>query len=208
MSKYVKNLITDDVRQRLSGVNDALLVNLVGMKANSAHRLRSELRKKNIHIMVVKNGLAARAVSDTPLAPMLEGLTGTAAVCWGAEDIVSLSKEIMKLLKDPQYAPFAARGAVLDGQALPAEKIEEISKWPSRPEQLSILVGQILSPGATLNGQLIAVGGALASQIEKKAEGAEGDAADAGSAEAAVAEAAPAEASASSEAPPAAEASS
>jgi hypothetical protein len=40
-------------------------------------------------------------------------------------------------------------------------------------EQLSLLSGQILAPGAKLASQLIGPGGALASQIEKKAE--EGD---------------------------------
>ena len=35
------------------------------------------------------------------------------------------------------------------------------------------LVGQILSVGSRLNGQLIAVGGALASQISEKAKGGE-----------------------------------
>ena len=43
-----------------------------------------------------------------------------------------------------------------------------MSKWPSRAEQLSLLVGQILSPGANLVSQLTSAGGALASQIEQR----------------------------------------
>jgi large subunit ribosomal protein L10 len=42
------------------------------------------------------------------------------------------------------------------------------SKWPTREEQISILVGQILSPGANLAGALLGPGGKLASQIETK----------------------------------------
>ena len=42
-----------------------------------------------------------------------------------------------------------------------------------RQEQLSLLVGQILSPGATLSAQLLSAGGKLASQIKKKSEEAE-----------------------------------
>ena len=57
-------------------------------------------------------------------------------------------------------------------------------------EQLSLLVGQILSPGADLVSQLTSMGGALASQIEQKGEGAEEDAP--GAAPEASAEAAPA----------------
>jgi large subunit ribosomal protein L10 len=173
MSKYVKNLIADDLRQRLQNVHDALLVNMVGLNANADTRLRAELRSKNIHVMVIKNSMAARATEGTSLAPLFEGLGGTAAICWGAEDIVSLAKAITKLARDDKNAPFTTRAGVMDGERLDATQVELVSKWPSRTEQLSILMGQILSPGAMLASQLNSVGGALASQIEQKAEGSE-----------------------------------
>jgi large subunit ribosomal protein L10 len=170
MSKYVKNLISDHLAGRLEGVNDALLVNIIGLEANANNRLRTELDEKNIQVMVIKNSLAARATAGTPLAPMFEGLTGTAAVCWGGEDIVSLAKEVARLSSEDDYAPFAPRGGVMDGESLTAEQVTEISKWPSRTEQLSILVGQILSPGANLASQLTGPASTLAGQIEQKAE--------------------------------------
>ena len=77
MSKYVKNLITENLRQRLKNVNDALLVNMVGLTANANNRLRGELAGKNVNVIVVKNSLAARATTGTPLEPMFQGLTGT-----------------------------------------------------------------------------------------------------------------------------------
>jgi large subunit ribosomal protein L10 len=175
MSKYVKNLIAEHLREQLRSVHDALLVNMIGLDVNTNTRLRAELRSKNIKVLVVKNSLAARATEGTPLAPLFAGLGGTAAVCWGSEDIVSLAKEITKLVKGDKYAPFAARGGVMDGEPLTAPQVEQVSKWPSRTEQLSILLGQILSPGAMLVSQLNSVGGALASQIEQKGEGAESD---------------------------------
>jgi large subunit ribosomal protein L10 len=175
MSKYVKSLIANELQQRLKDVNEALLVNMVGLSANTNTRLRAELRSKNIHVVVIKNSLGARATEGTPLASMFEGLTGTSAICWGAEDIVSLAKEITKIAKDDKNAPFATRGGVLDGERLTAEQVEKVSKWPSRLEQLSILSGQILSPAATLSSQLTSVGGALASQISQKAEGADAE---------------------------------
>jgi large subunit ribosomal protein L10 len=175
MSKYVKNLITDHLRNRLQGVHDALLVNVVGLSATTTNRLRAELQNKNIHVLVVKNSLAARATAGTPLAAMFEGLTGTAAVCWGGEDIVTLAKEVSRLAGDEKFAPFLPRGGVLEGQRLDQRQVAEVSKWPSRTEQLSLLIGQILSPGANLVSQLNSAGGALASQIEQKAEGDEGD---------------------------------
>ena len=170
MSKYVKNLMMDHISSCLDGVNDALLVNMIGLNANADNQLRAELDAKDIQVLVVKNSMAARATADTPLGPMFEGVNGTSAVCWGAEDIVSLAKEVVALAENPAYKAFEARGGVLDGEQLSADDVKAVSKWPSRQEQLSLLVGQILGPGSQLSGQLIGPGGALASQIEQKSE--------------------------------------
>jgi ribosomal protein L10 len=170
MSKYVKNLISGHLRETLEGVRDLVVVNVVGMEAKAATRLRAELRGKNIRLMAIKNSLAARAAQGTALEPAFENLTGPAAVCWGAEDIVSLTKEITRLAKDAKFAPFEARGGVMDGEKLTAEQVTEISQWPSREEQLSLLMGQILSVGSTLSSQLLGPGGQLASQIQTKSE--------------------------------------
>lgn len=170
MSKYVKNLISDHFRETLEGVHDLVVVNVVGMEANAATRLRAELRDKNIHLMAIKNSLAARAAQGTPVEPAFQELAGPAAVCWGAEDIVSLTKEITRLAKDAKFAPFEARGGVMEGEKLTAEQVAEISKWPSREEQLSLLMGQVLSVGSSLSSQLLGPGGLLAGQIQTKIE--------------------------------------
>ena len=173
MSKYVKNLVVREIAQRLASVDDALLVNVIGLDANQTVTLRRELREKNIHLMVVKNGMARRATEGTPLAPAFQDAEGTLAVIWGGEDFISLVKEVTRLDKSTHYEHFQARGGVMDGERLSPERVREIAKWPNRLEQLSILSGQILSPGARLVSQIIGPGGALASQIEKKAEGEE-----------------------------------
>lgn len=173
MSKLVKDLITDHVRDRLSGASDLLLLNVSGLDANLNYELRKELRSKNIQLMMVKNRLARRATEGTAVAPAFEGISGSTAVVWGGEDIISLSKEVARLVKEKKYAKLESRGGVMDGAKLSPDQVEEVSKWPSRAEQLSLLVGQILSPGASLVSQLGAAGGALASQIKQKGEGAE-----------------------------------
>jgi ribosomal protein L10 len=188
MSKYVKNLIADNLRNRLLGVDSAILVNVVGLKANLNTRLRSELRSKNIHVLVVKNSLARRAVADTALAPMFEDVSGSTAICWGADDIVSLAKEVRRLVDSKTFDPFVPRGGVMDGARLTADQVAEVSKWPSREEQLSILVGQILGPGGRIAGQLNGPGGSLVSQLKEKAKGGEEEEPAAAAAEGAAAE--------------------
>ena len=175
MSKFVKDLLTKDVSNRLEGVQDCLLANVIGMDANSTVALRKRLREKDIQLLVVKNSLARRATEGTALAPAFEGLSGTAAVLWGAEDFVSLVKEVVELDKADEFDKFEARGGCMDGESLSAEKVAEISKWPNRAEQLSMLVGQILGPGSQLSAQLKGPGSKLASQVKQIIEDKDGE---------------------------------
>ena len=170
MSKYVKDLISKELSKRFEGVNDALVVNVVGMDANTTTALRKQLRDQNVHLTVVKNSLARRAAEGTPLAPAFQGIEGSSAVVWGSEDLISLAKIVTKVSKDAKFKEFEAKGGVMDGAPLSASDVEAVSKWPSREEQLSILVGQILSPGAQLASQLLGPGGLLASQIKQKGD--------------------------------------
>jgi ribosomal protein L10 len=176
MSKYVKGLLAKDISNRLEGVTDCVLANVIGLDANTNVALRKRLREKEIRLLVVKNSLASRATEGTALAPAFEGITGTNAVLWGAEDFVSLVKEVEDLNKDEAFDDFKTRGGIMDGEQLSPERVTEISKWPSRAEQLSLLVGQILGPGSQLVAQLTGPGSALASQVKEKAGEEEQDA--------------------------------
>ncbi|MCH2180845.1 MAG: 50S ribosomal protein L10 [Mariniblastus sp.] len=173
MSKYVKDLLSQDISSRLEGVADCVLANVIGLDANSSVALRKRLREKDICLLVVKNSLIRRATEGTALEPAFEGISGTNAVLWGAEDFVSLVKEVEELNKDETFEEFETRGGVMDGEQLTPERVAEISKWPSRAEQLSMLVGQILGPGSQLVAQLTGPGSALASQVKEKAGGEE-----------------------------------
>ena len=168
MSKYLKQLITDQLSSELEGVTDCVLVNVIGLSANETVDLRKQLREKDIRIRVVKNSMAMRAVEGTALAPAFEGANGTLAVCYGGEDFVTLVKEVHRHQKDEDnFEQFVAKGGVMDGETLTPEMVAEVSKWPSREEQLSILVGQLLGPGRTLLAQLESGGANLAAQIDQ-----------------------------------------
>ena len=121
----------------------------------------------------MKNSLAKRATEGTPLGKAFEDSEGSLAVMWGGEDFVSLAKEVVAIHKKPEFEKFTAKGGVMDGEQLTAEKVNEVSKWPNRAGQISIVLGQILSPGSKLLSQLNGPGGKLLSQIKKKSEGEE-----------------------------------
>ncbi len=176
MSKYVKNLIADELKGRLDGVSDAIIADVIGMNSAKTYAIRKLFREKGVQMLVVKRSLAGRATADTSINSLFAAKGGSMAIIWGCEDFVSLCKEITAVVKSNQFAKFELRGGVMDGESLSAEKVLAISKWPNRQEQISLLVGQILSPGANLSAQLLGPGAQLAGQVKKLVENKEGEA--------------------------------
>jgi large subunit ribosomal protein L10 len=182
MSKLIKNMLTDDLKTRLADVGEAIVVSLGTLDAQRTTELRQALRKKKIHLKMVKNSLARRATAGTPLAPAFEKTEGMLAVAWGGEDVVDLAKELDRLSGVKEFQGLECRGGALDGARLDANDVKQVAKWPTRAEQLSILSGQIISLASTLAGQIVSAGGTLAGQIASRVEDLEkggGDAAPA-----------------------------
>ncbi len=175
MSKFVKDLMTDDLRSRWNGVEEALVVNVVGMEADASVALRKRLREKQMHLIVVKKSLALRATEGTALAAAFEGADGAMALVWGGDDIVSLAKEVTKIAEDDKFKPFEAKGGVLDGAHLSPDEVKQVSKWPSRTELISIVAGQVMSVPSQIASQLTGPATDIAAQvktlIERQEEG-------------------------------------
>jgi large subunit ribosomal protein L10 len=170
MSKAIKDMLVDDLKGRLNGVGELIVVSLGKLDAQKTTQLRQTLRKKRISLQLVKNSLARRATTGTPLAPAFEQTEGMLAIAWGGEDVVDLAKELDRLQGIKDFEGFECRGGALDGARLGAADVKRVAKWPSRAEQLSILSGQIGSLGGMLSAQILSAAGTLAGQIKSRAE--------------------------------------
>ena len=170
MSKLVKDMLVEDLKKRLDKVAEVVVVSLGKLDAQKTSQLRSTLRKKRIHLHMVKNSLARRATADTPLAPAFTSAEGMLAIAWGGEDVVDLAKELDRLTAVKDFEGFECRGGALDGARLEAADVKRVAKWPTRAEQLSILSGQISGLAATISGQILSAGGTLAGQISSRVD--------------------------------------
>ena len=170
MSKLVKNMLIDDLRRRWEGVGEVIVVSLGSLDGHQATKLRQTLRKKRIHLQLIKNSLARRAAADTPLAPAFTKTEGMLAVAWGGEDVVDLAKELDRIASGKDFEGVEFRGGALDGARLEAGEVKLVAKWPSRAEVLSLIAGQIVGVGGLLAAQIGSAGGVLAGQIKSRAE--------------------------------------
>ncbi len=167
MSKYVKELMMDQLRSDLDGSRSVLIVDLKDLDAIGEYQLRRDLRKKSIRLRVLKNSLARRVFAEMGLEGLSQFLEGPSAIAWGGEGVAELAKEVsnqVKTLKKP-----VIKGGAVDGMVVGPQQVEEITKLPSREaliaEVLALVLGparQVLSllssPATTLIGQLEARG--------------------------------------------------
>ena len=176
MSKQVKSMVMDELRRRLDGASDLLVVDVSRMDAFSANKMRLSLREKQIHMLTVRNSLARRVLDPAGAAALEPVLEGPSTLVWGGQDVVALSKEIAAWADKIEH--FNIKGGVVEGGGLDSEGVKRLSKSPSREELLSQIAGAILGPGSQLAAALLGPGAMLASQVKSLAEK-EGDAGEA-----------------------------
>src|SRR3989304_924751 len=165
MSKHIKEMVIDDIRRRIGDSRDMLVINASRLDAVSTNKFRLALRKKQIQALSVKNALAKKALSAVGVRALDAFLEGPTTLVWGGEDIVALSKEIARWAK--QLDKLEIKGGTVEGTSLTAAQVDQLSKTPSREELLSLISGQILSPGARLSAALLGAGGKLGGQSRK-----------------------------------------
>ena len=179
MSKYVKELMMDQLRDELEGTRSVLIVDLKGLDATSENRLRLDLRKKDIRMRTLKNTLARRVFGDVGLGGLDPILAGPSVAVWGGAGIAELAKEISeqaKKLKKPQI-----KGGVVEGTVIGPAQIEDITKLPSREALIARVVNLAIAPVQRIVTLANAPASNLAGQIQAIAEpeGGEPEAADA-----------------------------
>lgn len=168
MSKRIKEMLIDDLRQRLGGCRDILVVDNSRLDGVTGTNLRLKLQKQNIRMLGVKNSLARKVLGEMGLGGLDPFLAGPSTLVFGGPDIVALSKEIAKWAKDLE--PLQIKGGVVDGTPVDSKGVDELSKSPSREELLGRIVMLALSPGAQLAAALLGAGGVVAGQVKAVAE--------------------------------------
>ena len=117
---------------------NAFLIEFKGITVPQVTELRKQVRESGSEYVVVKNTLAMIAVKDSPLVQLREKFTGPTAVAYNTTDAVALAKALTKFAKDVPAVQF--KGAMLNGQIVPAAEIQNIANLPSREELISKLL--------------------------------------------------------------------
>jgi large subunit ribosomal protein L10 len=145
-----------DFSANIGQATNAFLISFKGITVPQVTELRKQVRESGSGYVVVKNTLALIAVGDSPLTALKEQFKGETAVAYNTTDAVALAKALTKFAKDVPAVQF--KGAMLNGQIVPASEIQNIASLPSREELISKLLYLMQHPirglAVVLNGTI------------------------------------------------------
>jgi large subunit ribosomal protein L10 len=179
MSKVVKELELNALRESFGQVRDLVLLSISGLDSLGTATLRTNLRKKKIRLQVVKNTLCRRIMEESGISIPKESpvWNGPLALAWGSGSIAEISREIEGELKNPKLEKMykdkvKLKGAVADCQPI---TFDEALKMPTREEAIAGVLAALLGPAGSIAGSLTGPVSQVASQIQTISEKTEGE---------------------------------
>src|SRR6185295_12443151 len=171
-TKQQKQKDLDALAEQFKQANAAMLVSFKKMTVAKDQELRRQLREAGVTYSVVKNTLARKAATGTPLEPMADQFKGVTAVALSTSDPVALSKAIAKFTKANSEV-FSFKVGLVEGKVVELKQVEAIASLPSREELLSKVVFLINAQAQRLATVINAVPRNLAvvlGQVQKQKE--------------------------------------
>ena len=170
MSKVIKQMELTAMKKTFDGVRDLIMMKVVGLNAIADNQVRLGLRKKGIHLQMVKNSLARRVFADMGIK-LEKCWEGPTTIAWGGNSIAELSRMLDEMIKKGDKVKdkdkIKVKTAVAEGEEVPFAKALTM---PTRQEAIADLLGLILSPAMTLASQIGSPGAQIASQIKTISE--------------------------------------
>jgi large subunit ribosomal protein L10 len=186
MNRDQKEAVVAEVATQIQESEAVFAVDYRGISVPQAAELRVKLNDAGARFRVVKNTLtllAADKAGADPLKEVLEGPTAFTFVAAEGGDVALAAKALAQFRRETELLEF--KGGVMNGEALTADQIGEISRLPAKDVLYGQLVGMVASPITGLVRGLNALIAGLAIQLKQIADqGLVGDGAEAPTAEA------------------------
>lgn len=142
-----KKYIIDELLERVNQASYIIAINYDRMSVVEFAELRDKLVEKGAECHVAKNTYMKKAFAAAEL-PEIEGVAGQTAYITGEQDVCAVAKVVAAFAKSTEKGNFIA--GILDGSAVNAEQLVNLSKLPSREALLAQLLGLINTPAQQL----------------------------------------------------------
>jgi large subunit ribosomal protein L10 len=160
LNRTEKQAVVTEVAALAGKAQTLVLAEYRGIEVEPMTRLRAQARGKGVHLQVLKNTLARRAVQGTSFEVLAEDMSGP--LIYGfSEDAIAAAKVLSDFAKTNDK--LVLRAGAFNGKKLDADGVKALAAIPSREELLAKLLGVMQAP---LTGFVAAVA-ALAKKNEE-----------------------------------------
>ena len=141
-----KQAIVADVAKLVATAEAIVLAEYRGLEVGKMTALRAQARKSGVHLRVLRNTLARRAVAETPFQGLSDQMAGP--LLYGiSEDPVALARVLNDFAKANDK--LVVKAGAMRNQVMSAKDVAALANLPSRNELLARLLGTMQAPVAT-----------------------------------------------------------
>lgn len=148
ITREKKGEIIDGYVERLRRSQAVIVTEYRGLTVKQLEALRRELRGCESEMVVTKNTLAARALTEVGMAAPESLLKGPVAVTFCFGELAAPAKTLNKWAKDTKV--LAVRGGIIGQSAFDEAGVQSLTELPSREQLRAQVVGALQSPLAGL----------------------------------------------------------
>lgn len=136
----------EELRKKISNSKSVLFTEYHGLDANQTNDLRSKIKEVGAELSIAKNTLLKIAFKEEKKGnkDIDQQLSGPTAVIFSYEDAIAPIKVLTDFAKKIELPKIKA--GILEGVFITTEKIEELSKIPSKEVLLAHAVSGLISP--------------------------------------------------------------
>lgn len=139
-----KRQIVEEVAQVATKAQSAIAAEYRGMTVAEMTQLRIAARKAGVHLRVVRNTLARRAIMNTPFECMKETLVGPLILAFSQDDPGAGARVITEYFKTNKK--LVVKSIALGGKLIPPENLDKVAKLPTLEQALSQLLAVMKAP--------------------------------------------------------------
>jgi large subunit ribosomal protein L10 len=158
--RHEKQLLLDEIKNKIVESKSFILTRYNKMKANSAWDFRGTIAKVGGDYEVVRKRILIKAAAEAGINLDINNLEGHIGVVFPGSDPIETTKVVFQYGQNNEKA-VEVLGAHLDGRLYLAKDVETLSKLPGKNEMRSQLLGLFEAPMA----QTLAVMEALLTSV-------------------------------------------
>ena len=139
-----KQATVQEIQEKAKACKSLTIAEYRGLTVAQLQEIRRALAKDNSELCVYKNSLVERAMDELGLAEVKDSLTGPNAIIF-SEDVSAGAKVVAKYAKRFKDI-LVIKGGVVEGKAVDANKIVEVSKLPGKDGLISMFLSCLQAP--------------------------------------------------------------